>query len=320
MPGGRLTEQDRQRVAAELAKGLGYAEIARLLGRPTSTISREVGRNGGPNDYRAGRAHQATRRRARRRKTAPIPELPAAVDAYERDPDAVRGFVEQFVLLMVQTGLPRMAARVFACLVTIDSGARTAAELVQQLRVSPASVSKAIGYLEGLELVQRERDSQRRRERYLIDDDLWLRTWMSDAQRHAMWADTAHQGVEILGATTPAGARLNHMGQFFAQLANDMSDGPLTAAAVEDALTLAAALMHARAPLTVDQLTIALGWPVDRVTGALRDAEHYPEITDPVTLHHTERGTYTISARLDRLSTPQRQALSAASGSCDALR
>jgi DNA-binding transcriptional ArsR family regulator len=319
MPGGRLTEQERQRVASGLAEGLGYAEIARRLGRPTSTISREIARNGGPDGYRADSAQRATRRRARRRKAAPSAELPSAVGGDGRDPEAVRGFVEQFVALMVQTGLPRMAARVFACLVTTDSGALAAAELVQHLRVSPASVSKAIGYLEGLELVRRERDPRRRRERYLIDDDLWLRTWTTDARRHAMWADTAQRGAELFGAATPAGSRLDQMSQFFAQLANDMAGGSITAAAVDDALTVAAALMHARAPLTVDQLATALGWPSDRVTNALHDAEQYPDITDPVSLQHTEAGTYTVTARLDRLSTTQRQALSPSSGSGDPL-
>jgi len=319
MPGGRLTEQDRQLVASGLAEGRGYAEIARRLGRPTSTISREVARNGGPDGYRADNAHQATGRRARRRKPASSPELPAAVGAYGRDPEAVRGFVERFATLMVQTGLPRTAARVFASLVTTDSGALTAAELVQHLRVSPASVSKAIGYLEGLDLVRRERDPRQRRERYIIDDDLWLRTWMTDAQRHATWAGTAQQGAGIFGAPTPAGARLDQMGQFFAQLANDMAGGPISAATVDDALTVLAALIHAGAPLTVDQLAASLGWPSDRVTSALRDAEQHPDITDPVTLQHTGPGTYTITARLDRLSATQRQALSPSSGSCDPL-
>jgi DNA-binding transcriptional regulator GbsR (MarR family) len=308
MPGGRLTKQDRQCIASGLAEGLGYAEIARQLGRPTSTISREVARNGGPGGYRADRADEATRRRAIRRKSAPFSELQAAVEAYGRDPEAVREFVAQFVSLMVQTGLPRMAARVFACLVTTDSGDRSAAELVQQLRVSPASVSKAIGYLEGLELVRRERDSARRRERYVIDDDLWLRTWMTDAQRHAKWAGIAQQGAAIF-ASTPAGGRLHLMSQFFARLANDMAGGPITASTVNDALTVLAALVYARAPLTVDQLGSALGWSSERVTTALHAAEQYPDMTDPVTFQHTASGTYTFAARLDRLSPPQRQAL-----------
>ncbi|MEW2556860.1 helix-turn-helix domain-containing protein, partial [Streptomyces zhihengii] len=66
MPGGRLTQQERQRIAAGLADGLSYAEIGRRLERPTSTISREVSRNGGPGRYRPQQAHLATVRRARR--------------------------------------------------------------------------------------------------------------------------------------------------------------------------------------------------------------------------------------------------------------
>jgi hypothetical protein len=308
MPGGRLTNQDRERIASGLAEGLGYAEIARQLDRPTSTISREVARNSGPDGYRADHAHQATGRRARRRKLAP--EVPdAVVDAYGRDPDAVRGFVEQFAALMVQTGLPRMAARVLASLVTTDSGALTSAELVQRLRVSPASVSKAVGYLAGLEVVRRERDPRRRRERYLIDDDVWLRTWMTSARTNAMWADAAQRGAGIFDAVTPAGARLDQMGQFFVQLSDDMAGGP-TAAVFGDALTALAALVHAGTPRTVGELATALGWLPDRVTSALHDAERHPDITDPVALRHTESGAYTITARIDRLTAAQRAALS----------
>ena len=70
MPGGRLTQQERQQIALGLADGLAYAEIARRLDRPTSTITREVMRNGGPTAYRADLAHRATERRAHRRRQA----------------------------------------------------------------------------------------------------------------------------------------------------------------------------------------------------------------------------------------------------------
>ena len=62
--GGRLTQQERQQIALGLADSLHYAEIARRLDRPTSTITREVMRNGGPTAYRADLAHRATERRA----------------------------------------------------------------------------------------------------------------------------------------------------------------------------------------------------------------------------------------------------------------
>ncbi|BFO22561.1 hypothetical protein SHKM778_89490 [Streptomyces sp. KM77-8] len=72
LPGGRLTQQERQQIALGLADGLAYAEIARRLDRPTSTVTREVIRNGGPTAYRADLAHRATERRAHRRKRAAL--------------------------------------------------------------------------------------------------------------------------------------------------------------------------------------------------------------------------------------------------------
>src|SRR3954471_3455469 len=71
VPGGRLTQQERQQIVLGLADGLAYAEIARGLARPTSTVTREVMRNGGPAAYRADLAHRATERRAHRRKPTP---------------------------------------------------------------------------------------------------------------------------------------------------------------------------------------------------------------------------------------------------------
>src|ERR1051326_3508755 len=68
VPGGRLSQQERQKITAGLADGLSYAEIARRLDRPTSTVTREVMRNGGPAAYRADLAHYATEHRARRRR------------------------------------------------------------------------------------------------------------------------------------------------------------------------------------------------------------------------------------------------------------
>ncbi|MCL7379139.1 GbsR/MarR family transcriptional regulator [Streptomyces sp. 35G-GA-8] len=315
MPGGRLTHQDRRGIASGLAEGLGYAEIARRLNRPTSTISREVARNGGSHGYLADHAHHSTERRARRRRPVPPPESPgppssaSASASNGNDPEAVRAFAEEFAALMVSTGLPRMAARVLARLVTTDSGALTSAELVRQLRVSPASVSKAIGYLEGLELVRRERDPHHRRELYLIDDDVWLRTWLTSARTNAMLADVSRRGAEILDTATPAGARLDQMRQFFVQLSDDMAGGP-TAAVFSDTLTVLAALVHAVTPRTVDQLAVALGWPPERVADALDSAERHPDIADPVALRRYDgTGAWALIARADRLTPAQREAL-----------
>ncbi len=207
MPGGRLTDEDRQHIAAGLAEGLGYAEIGRRLGRPASTVMREVTRNGGPDDYGAERAHEATRHRARRHKRAQPPAPPIPDSGHGRDPQAVQDFTESFIALLVQQGLPRMEARVLACLYVTDSGTLTAADLVQRLHVSPASVSHAVAFLEQQGMLRRERVPGARRERYVIDDEIWLRSILASLQMNEALAAASRRGAEILGAATPAGGR-----------------------------------------------------------------------------------------------------------------
>jgi DNA-binding transcriptional ArsR family regulator len=213
MPGGRLTQQERQRIALGLADGLAYAEIARGLDRPTSTVTREVMRNGGPAAYRADLAHRATEHRAHRRGRAASRGARASAPDRRRDAEAVREYEEEFTGLLVRSGLPRMTARVLTCLYTADTGSVTAAELVQRLGVSPASVSKAITFLEGQGLVRRER-GERRRERYVVDDDVWYQSMIADARSSALLAETARQGVGVLGAGTPAAVRLENIARF----------------------------------------------------------------------------------------------------------
>src|SRR5262245_33466862 len=129
MPGGRLTQQERQQIALGVSDGLAYAEIARRLDRPTSTITREVMRNGGPSAYRAGVAHRATERRAHRRSRAARRGPEALAHTSGRDLDAVRDYEETFTTILMQSGLPRMMSRVLVCLYTTDSGSLTASEL-----------------------------------------------------------------------------------------------------------------------------------------------------------------------------------------------
>lgn len=213
MPGGRLTEQERQQIALGLTDGLAYAEIARRLDRPTSTITREVMRNGGPTAYRADRAHRATEHRAHRRRQAAPRGATAPPQPHGRDAEAVREYEEVFANVMMATGAPTMMARVMACLTLNDSGSLTAAELVQHLQVSPASVSKAIAFLDSQGLVRRERDDNRR-ERYVVDDDVWYQSMMTSARTTAQLVETARQGVSVLGPQTPAAARLENIARF----------------------------------------------------------------------------------------------------------
>jgi DNA-binding transcriptional ArsR family regulator len=213
MPGGRLTQQERQQIALGLADGLAYAEVARRLDRPTSTITREVLRNGGPTGYRADLAHRATERRARRRRQAAVRGPQALPQTHGRDAEAVGEYEEAFTTLLMQSGLPKMMSRVLTCLFTTDEGSLTASELVQHLQVSPASVSKAIAFLESQGLIRRERD-ERRRERYFADNDVWYQSMLATARSNAQLAETARQGVSILGPDTPAAVRLENIARF----------------------------------------------------------------------------------------------------------
>ncbi|AYC40925.1 MULTISPECIES: helix-turn-helix domain-containing protein [Streptomyces] len=213
MPGGRLTQQERQQIALGLADGLAYAEIARRLDRPTSTVTREVMRNGGPTAYRADLAHRATEHRAHRRRQAAPRGAEAPPQAHGRDAEAVRAYEETLTTVFMQSGTPKMMARVMASLTLSDAGSLTAADLVRRLQVSPASVSKAVAFLEGQGMVRRERD-ERRRERYVVDDEIMYEAMMASARSTAQVAETARQGVPVLGSGTPAATRLENMARF----------------------------------------------------------------------------------------------------------
>jgi len=67
-PALRLSLEEREAISRGLAAGWTLTAIAASLGRPTSTVSREVARNSGINGYRAARADRlATARTARPR-------------------------------------------------------------------------------------------------------------------------------------------------------------------------------------------------------------------------------------------------------------
>lgn len=75
---------DREVISRGLAAGLSFAQMARTLQRPTSTVSREVGRHGGRARYRAATADRRAWQRACRPKPCRLatrPELRGLVAA-----------------------------------------------------------------------------------------------------------------------------------------------------------------------------------------------------------------------------------------------
>nr|WP_228514685.1 helix-turn-helix domain-containing protein [Frondihabitans sp. VKM Ac-2883] len=71
-----LTGHEREEISRGTAAGWSVRRIAAPLRRPHSTVSREVGRNGGRADYRAAAADQADQTRTNRPKPTRLRERP----------------------------------------------------------------------------------------------------------------------------------------------------------------------------------------------------------------------------------------------------
>lgn len=141
-----------------------------------------------------------------------------------RDAEAVSLFVERFAAQLVEAGMTRMPARVFAALLSSDSGAMTSAELGEQLQVSPAAVSGAVRYLSQQHMVSREREPGSRRERYRVHSDQWYEALTNRDAILKRWSDSLREGVTSLGAETPAGRRLAETVAFFDFLQDELTE------------------------------------------------------------------------------------------------
>jgi DNA-binding transcriptional regulator GbsR (MarR family) len=139
-----------------------------------------------------------------------------------RDEQAVARFIEDFASALAEGGVPRMPARVFAALLATDSGRLTAAELAERLRVSPAAISGAVRYLTQVALVSREREPGSRRDHYRLLNDLWYEASLRREPLLTRWERSMQEGMEALGADTPAGARLAESKAFFEFLQDEL--------------------------------------------------------------------------------------------------
>ncbi|WP_086565015.1 GbsR/MarR family transcriptional regulator [Streptomyces africanus] len=132
-----------------------------------------------------------------------------------RDAEAVSKFVESFAAQLVEAGMQRMPARVFAALLSSDEGSMTSAELGEQLRISPAAVSGAVRYLAQTHMVSREREPGSRRERYRVHGNQWYEALTNREAVIKRWEGALREGVTSLGADTPAGRRMAETLAFF---------------------------------------------------------------------------------------------------------
>ncbi|AQZ61932.1 unnamed protein product [[Actinomadura] parvosata subsp. kistnae] len=132
------------------------------------------------------------------------------------DEGAIAGYRERFAQIMVEAGMPRMAARVYAALLVTDSGRLSAAELAEQLEVGASAISGAVKYLVQVRLVERGREPGTRHDYCRIHEHTWSHFISQSDPMLVRVQDGAGEGTAILGPDTPAGRRLEETRRFFA--------------------------------------------------------------------------------------------------------
>jgi len=133
------------------------------------------------------------------------------VDRRER----VLRFTERFGSVLVESGVPRMPAWIFAALLATDSGSLTSAELCDLLQVSPAAISGGARYLIGVGMIRREGQPGSNRHHYRVPDDVWDFLFRDRDRVLERFTATFRAGVGLLGADTPAGARMSESVDYF---------------------------------------------------------------------------------------------------------
>ena len=123
-------------------------------------------------------------------------------------------FVERMGGALTSAGLARLPSRMFAALLIDEDGRMTAAELAEALGVSPASVSGAVRYLDGVGMVRRERERGSRRDIFVVDDDAWHDTLMRADQIYAPMQAALRRALEELPPEDPAYRRLRLSDEF----------------------------------------------------------------------------------------------------------
>jgi DNA-binding transcriptional regulator GbsR (MarR family) len=117
--------------------------------------------------------------------------------------DEVDRFIERFASTLADSGLPRMAARVFVTLLASESGRLTAAEIAERLRASAGGVSGAVRYLVHLRLIRIERERGTRRYSYVADGSWYEATVASNPFLEKGEADL-REGITALGGSAAA--------------------------------------------------------------------------------------------------------------------
>jgi DNA-binding transcriptional regulator GbsR (MarR family) len=123
-------------------------------------------------------------------------------------PEQRAAFVERLGAALTSAGLARLPSRIFAAVLVDEDGRMTAAEIGETLGVSPAAVSGAVKYLDGVGMVRRERERGSRRDVFVVDDEAWHDTLLQADNIYRPMINALSAGVDDLGPDDPATERL----------------------------------------------------------------------------------------------------------------
>ena len=136
--------------------------------------------------------------------------------------DFRRTFVERMGGCLTAAGLARLPSRIFAALLADPDGRMTAAEIGSELHVSPASVSGAVRYLDGVGMIRREREPGTRRDVFVVDDDAWRDTLLHADRVYAPMIAELDRALADLPADDPARRRIAISREFLVFVTQEM--------------------------------------------------------------------------------------------------
>jgi hypothetical protein len=140
------------------------------------------------------------------------------------DRERLLRYVERFALVLRESGMAPMPARVFAYALADDADRYTAGELAAGLQVSPAAISGAVRQLLQWGFFAREREPGTRSDLYVLDDrNLWSRFVGTELAMLERMEHTVAAGVEAIGLDRPGGRRLAETQEFFAFLREELA-------------------------------------------------------------------------------------------------
>lgn len=141
------------------------------------------------------------------------------------DEDQLLRFVERFGLLLSESGMPRMPARVFAFVLADDADRYTAKELAAGLRVSPAAISGAVRYLVQTGMLGKEREPGARTDTYRIyDDDIWSAIFAQQGRAFGYWDTAMAEGLELLPRDSAGARRLHETRAFMLYMQRELDE------------------------------------------------------------------------------------------------